>query len=141
MSRIYQSFGKPDAFSKEQMAKIRAFLSDNKDDFFNDLQVPVLIGSSGSFETIYKLIFSQKFPNENRLIQLPLAEVLEMLEWLIYSTLEERMNNKWISKMRKPMMPITAMQMKWAIEEFKIQEIYVSPYSLKEGAFASLRRD
>ena len=24
--------------------------------------------------------------------------------------------------MRKPMMPITAMQMKWAIEEFKIQE-------------------
>ncbi|MCO4815086.1 MAG: hypothetical protein KC454_10255 [Flavobacteriales bacterium] len=141
VSRIYQSFGKPDAFSKEQMAKIRGFLSDNKDDFFNDLQVPVLIGSSGSFETIYKLIFSQKFPNENRLIQLPLAEVLEMLEWLIYSTLEERMNNKWISKMRKPMMPITAMQMKWAIEEFKIQEIYVSPYSLKEGAFASLRRD
>jgi len=35
------------------------------------------------------------------------------------------------------MMPITAIQMKWAIEVFNTQEIYVSPYSLKEGAFAS----
>lgn len=141
VSRIYQSLGKPDSFSKSQMIEIQTFLNENKNDFFNELSAPVLIGSSGSFETIYKLIFSRKFPNKNRLIELPLIEVNEVLEWLIYSTLEERMNNNWISDMRKPMMPITAMQMKWAIEEFKIEEIYVSPYSLKEGAFASLRAE
>ena len=67
---------------------------------------------TNTFETIYKLINSQKFSNENRLLELPLIEVQEILEWLMYSSLEERMNNKWISNMRKPMMPITALQMK-----------------------------
>jgi len=134
--RIYQSLGKPDSFSRSQMTEVETFLRGKRNDFFNELTVPVLIGSSGSFETIYKLINSQKFPNENRLLELPLIEVQEILEWLMYSSLEERMNNKWISNMRKPMMPITALQMKWAIEELKVNDIYVSPYSLKEGAFA-----
>ena len=110
--RIYQSLGKPDSFSRSQMTEVETFLRGKRNDFFNELTVPVLIGSSGSFETIYKLINSQKFPNENRLLELPLIEVQEILEWLMYSSLEERMNNKWISNMRKPMMPITALQMK-----------------------------
>ena len=137
VSRIYQNLGKPDFFEKSQMDEIRTFLNQNKNDFFNDLKASVLIGSSGSFETIYKLIYSKKFPNENQLIKLPLEKVNEVLEWLMFSSLEERRENNWISNMRKPMMPITAMQMKWAIEEFNIQEVYVSPYSLKEGAFAN----
>lgn len=135
VSRIFQSMGKPEQFGVEEMQNIRSFLDAKKNVFFKDLEVPILIGSSGSFETIYKLIFSKIFPIENRLIQLPIKEMVEILEFLIYSTIEERMSNVWISEMRKPMMPITAMQMKWAIEELKISEFYVSPYSLKEGVF------
>ena len=135
VSRIYQMLEKPADFSKSHMQLIDDFLNKHKSHFFADINSPVLIGSSGSFETIYKLIHQEKFPKENRLISINIKEVKEVLDWLEYSTLEERMDNKWISQMRKPMMPITAAQMKWAINELEIEEFLVSPYSLKEGAF------
>ena len=42
-----------------------------------------------------------------------------------------------VSSIRKKMIPIAALKMKWVIEQMNIQQVYVSPYSLKEGVFMS----
>lgn len=137
VSRIYQLLDKPLEYSTEHIQQINDYLEAQKSNFFESFSSSILVGSSGSFETIFEMIHKMNFPTTGHSFELPLDQVLEKLDWLISSTLEERMNNEWIVSIRKKMMPIAAMKMKWIILMMNIQRVYVSPYSLKEGAFSS----
>lgn len=137
VSRIYQLLDKPLEYSQEHIQQINDYLEAQKSDFFDSFNSSILVGSSGSFETIFEMIHKMNFPTTGHSFELPLDQVLEKLDWLISSTLEERMNNEWIVSIRKKMMPIAAIKMKWIIQMMNIQRIYVSPYSLKEGVFST----
>lgn len=138
VSRIYQLLDQPLEYTASQLEQINSYLEAQKGDFFNSFKASVLVGSSGSFETIFEMVHKMNFPATGESFELPLAQVLEQLDWLISSSLEDRMDNEWIVAIRKKMMPIAALKMKWIIQLMQIERIYVSPYSLKEGAFSSL---
>lgn len=57
-----------------------------------------------------------------------------MLNKIIRSSYQERVDNPWITSFRKTMIPIAAVKILWIIEHLHIKEVYVSPFSLKEGA-------
>jgi exopolyphosphatase/guanosine-5'-triphosphate,3'-diphosphate pyrophosphatase len=137
VSRIYQLLGKPDEYSQNHIEFITDYLNQQKCDFFESAKSTILVGSSGSFETIFEMTNKMEFPETGDSFELPIESFVEQLDWLISSTLEQRMNNEWIASIRKKMMPIAALKMKWIIEQMDIQQIYVSPYSLKEGVFMS----
>ena len=134
VSRIYQLLDKPEEYTEAHLQFISNFLNENKCQFFETIKASVLVGSSGSFETIFEMVNKMNFPETGDSFELPLNQVKKELEWLITSTLVERMANPWIDSIRKKMMPIAALKMKWIIEELDIKQVYVSPYSLKEGA-------
>lgn len=137
VSRIYQLLNKPEEYTKADIEFVNTYLNKQQTIFFATANVSVLVGSSGSFETIFEMVNKMDFPATGDSFELPLELVIKELNWLISSTLEERMNNQWIVSIRKKMMPIAALKMKWIIEKMNIKQIFVSPYSLKEGVFMS----
>lgn len=137
VSRIYQLLDRPEEYTQEHIRFIEDYLNSNKCDFFSSVNASILVGSSGSFETIFEMVSKMNFPATGDSFELPLDQVLKELNWLISSSLEERMNNEWITTIRKKMMPIAAVNIKWIIEQMGIKRVCVSPYSLKEGVFAS----
>ena len=136
VSRIFQHLESPREFSKPHIDSILYFLESKEDDFFSKIKADVMIGSSGSFETLYEMIFEKKFPDPSHPIELPMKLLMNRLDCVINSSLEDRINNKWIVPMRKKMIPISAVKVKWVIEKVGIKTVYVSPYSLKEGVFS-----
>ena len=134
VSRIYQQLGKPKEFSDLQMNQVFKFVEDEVGTLMHSFKSDVLVGSSGSFETLYELIYESDFTSESSVHQLPMEELIPLLEKVIKSTYEERLNNPWISPVRKTMLPIAAAKVLWIIKHLDVQKVYVSPFSLKEGA-------
>lgn len=133
VSRIFQALDKPEEFTDDRIKKIVQFLEDGKCAFFKNVKSSVLIGSSGSFETVYEMIHKRTFPVDQGAVELSISAVRETLEWIITSSLKERLDNDWIVEIRKRMLPIAAVKMLWVINHFDIKRLYVSPFSLKEG--------
>lgn len=134
VSRIYQSLNEPKDFNHELERKIYSFLDDQEAGKLQPFHCPVLIGSSGSFETFYEMLLEQEFDHCGEVFEMTKAELLPILEWTIHSTYQNRLSNKWITAMRKEMLPIAAIKVKWTIEKIGAEKILISPYSLKEGA-------
>lgn len=136
VSRIYQLLEKPDEFDSFLVNKVEKLVEDKLGDHLNTIQTDVLIGSSGTFETLYEIIYEQSFPDTTECVPIDISELRETLDWCIISTLEERMNNEWIVPLRKKMLPIAAVKIRTIIEKLDIKKVFVSPFSLKEGVFA-----
>ena len=117
---------------KENVETIVQYLEDNTQGFFEDVQVEVLIGASGSFETFYALINEKEYP-EDEFEDMRAADVIEVLDEMIGSTMDERMKNPFIIPIRKKMAPIAAVKIKWILEKLKINTLTISPFAMKEG--------
>lgn len=137
VSRLFQILGSPEELTVDYHEKIDQIFERETQGFFNELQADLLIGASGSFETIYEMIFEKPFPNENRTFKLPMNGLNEQIDWALESTLEERINHPWITPIRKKMLPIAAYSIRWTMEKLNTKEVIICPYSLKEGALVS----
>lgn len=136
VSRIYQQFTFSDPLSPSDIENIERYLEQKACGFFSEKQEHILIGASGSFETFYELIHNERFPSELDAIELSFDFLMECLEEIIASTLEERDANDWIIPIRKRMAPIAAVKTRWVINQLDIKRVFISPCSLKEGALA-----
>lgn len=136
-ARIYQMFDFSDPYTQEDVKRVLDFLEENTAGYFEDIQSDVLIGASGSFETFYALLNQKEYP-DNQFEDLPAQALLGILDEMIFSSLEERMNNPFIIPIRKKMAPIAAIKIKWVIEKLNIQTLTISPYAMKEGVIKLL---
>ena len=137
VSRIYQKFQLSDPLTLEDIQRIRNYLQTHSEGFLNHRDEPLMIGSSGSFETFWELIYLKKFPKEAKIYSLEIQIFKEVLEQTVRSTLEQREKNQFILPIQKLMTPITAVKTLWLMEKLKTTKILISPYSLKEGAIHS----
>lgn len=135
VSRVFQKLGNPEVFTDATYGEIDSFFNDVAGDFFKNHEVDLLIGASGSFETMYEMIFEQKFPAANATVEIPLDKLRSAIDWSLKSTLQERIDHPWIVPMRKNMLPVAAYCILWTIEKLETKKVVISPYSLKEGAF------
>ena len=97
VSRMLQKFELSDPLTKENIQQIEAFLADNTSDFFQTHSCDALIGASGSFETFFEFIFERKYTDEWNSSELTMEALMEVLEFLIHSTQQERKTNDHIS--------------------------------------------
>lgn len=135
VSRIYQQLGAPEKFTQEIREEIDAFLEKEAGSFFENVQVDMMIGASGSFETFFEMINSEEFISHDEMVEIPLDKLNHWIEWSLSSTLEERLANDWIIPMRKKMLPTAAYTIYWTMKKLGTKRVIISPYSLKEGAF------
>lgn len=134
VARIADLMDYSDPLTTEEVDFIEKWLDIQSNGFFDLKTAPKLIGASGSFETFYELQQEHAFPDAIQTYELPFESLVALLDKLIYSTENDRYNNKWIAKIRKKMVPIAAVKVRWIIQKLNINEVFVSSCSLKEGA-------
>jgi exopolyphosphatase/guanosine-5'-triphosphate,3'-diphosphate pyrophosphatase len=134
VSRIFQLVEFDDPLSESDVKYIEEWLEERADGFFDNKQSDILIGASGSFETFYELIHCKVFPEKTNCVEVPINELSESLDKIIFSTQAERDKNPWIIPIRKKMAPIAAIKTRWIIKQLGVKRILISPCSLKEGA-------
>jgi exopolyphosphatase/guanosine-5'-triphosphate,3'-diphosphate pyrophosphatase len=133
--------------------------------FLKENPVKILVGSSGSFDTLFDMYKfgvaegsvkdvaqgSSKGPSAKPTLLAPFAEPTErsmnlneipfssypsIHQWLVGSTLEERLKHPSIPQMRAEYMPLSTYLVKFVLEQSSFNKMYQSEYALKEGVLA-----
>ena len=131
-ARIFQLFKFQDPYTAQDVQNVVNYLNKGVGDFFDSIEAKVLVGASGSFETFYALLYGKEYP-ENEFENISVVDVLPILNQIIFSTYEERMQNELIIPIRKKMAPIAAIKIKWVLEKLNCNTLTISPYAMKEG--------
>ena len=119
-ARIFQSIPCSDPFTEEYCTKIESYLDAGVGDFFHQINVRMLIGASGSFETFYELLANKRYP-AHTYVTLNLNDLMSILDSIIFSTRADREKDDRIIPIRKKMAPIAAVKIRWIIRKLGIQ--------------------
>ena len=141
VSRLKELFKPKDPITLKEIQTIEHHLKSELKDLIENIQTlpfKTLIGSSGSFDTLVEMI-GFKFKNLELKNKKPSCEIhLEHYKWaqnfLIQSTLSERLNTKGIVTMRADMIVLSVVFINFILREFNIKKMMRSKYALKEGA-------
>lgn len=121
------------------------------DDFFREKLLPlanachqyapkVLIGSSGSFDTLIDMFFMKekgKLPENNEVsFDYSITEFYKAYDELIFKNHEERMKIPGMIELRVDMIVVAMCLIRFVVQMLGIQQIKVSSYALKEGVMA-----
>ena len=141
VSRLKELFKPKDPITLEEIQTIENHFKSELKDLIENIQTftcKTLIGSSGSFDTLVEMI-GYKFNNLELKNKNPSCDILlEHYKWaqdfLIQSTISERLNTKGIITMRADMIVLSVIFINFVLREFDIKEMIRSKYALKEGA-------
>lgn len=137
VSRIYQQFTFSDPMSPADIHSLESYLEEACGKYLRQLNTTKLIGASGSFETFFELMHEKPFHAKGRAVEVDFTHFENMLEQIIATSQAERDQNPHIIAIRKRMAPIAAIKTRWVIRQLAISHVFISPYSLKEGAMIS----
>ena len=105
----------------------------------------VLVGSSGSFDTLVDMWFMHERgylpPPDQTAFDLPVAEFYRAYELLITRDHTERMLIPGMIELRVDMIVVAVCLIDYVLKTFGITQIRTSTYSLKEGVLASLSNE
>lgn len=141
VSRLKELFKPNDPISRKDIESIESHFDENLVDLFQNLKknpCNELIGSSGSFDTIVEMIGHKfdklKQSNKKPACFIEKKEYHWAEEYLLKSTLSERLNTDGIIKMRADMIVISAVFINYILRKTDINQIVRSKFALKEGA-------
>lgn len=134
VSRMYQQLQLNDPISPEDIQTIENWLEEYSEGKLDGIQCDILIGSSGTFETLHEVYFQQSFPETKDCISMSVDELRNVLNRIMRSTLEERKQNPFIIPIRQIMIPIASVKINWVLKKLGVRQLLISPCSLKEGA-------
>ncbi len=124
-----------DPMTVEDIEKYKEYIDSQLEPLYleaNKHNISMMIGSSGSFDTLKELIF----PYDDTSVpatELPINLFNEINLKLIKSTKQERLNMSGMVEMRADYMVLGSIFVSHVIEKLNIKQLYQSSYSLKEG--------
>ncbi|MDP5075618.1 MAG: hypothetical protein NWP82_03965, partial [Flavobacteriales bacterium] len=143
------------SFLKENPVKILVGSSGSFDTLFDMYQFGVAEGASkvgeakgsakgaskvgfaeGAFEEPFKEPTEGTMDHNKRLNEIPFSSYPSIHQWLVGSTLEERLKHPSIPQMRAEYMPLSTYLVKFVLEQSSFNKMYQSEYALKEGVLA-----
>lgn len=144
-SRLLEKFNPSDPITGEEIEKMQNYLGKVLSPLIKAIKkypVTRLIGSSGSFETLAEMI-SYRFNKKPAAKTKPqvifnLDEYNHVHQWLLKSTIATRKKTKGLVKMRVDMIVISSICTNFMLKKFRIREMVLSKYALKEGALWKL---
>jgi exopolyphosphatase/guanosine-5'-triphosphate,3'-diphosphate pyrophosphatase len=149
VSRLHGMLNPASRINQDDVHRLRAHLNNELQDlisFLKENPVRILVGSSGSFDTLFDMYqfgrakdsskdISQDSTKVN-LNEIPFNAYPSVHQWLVGSTLEERLKHPSIPQMRAEYMPLSTYLVKFILEQSNFNKIYQSEYALKEGVLA-----
>ncbi|MEY3836064.1 MAG: Exopolyphosphatase, partial [Bacteroidota bacterium] len=156
VSRLHGMLNPASRINQDDVHRLRAHLNNELQDlisFLKENPVRVLVGSSGSFDTLFDMYQfarakdsskdasqdSRKDSTESstegsrKLNEIPFNAYPSVHQWLMGSTLEERLKHPSIPQMRAEYMPLSTYLVKFILEQSSFNKMYQSEYALKEG--------
>ncbi|HBZ24894.1 MAG TPA: phosphatase [Rikenellaceae bacterium] len=136
--RMREIINPSDPITEEEIERYKSYLDTALKTLFEQIEIykpTLLIGSSGSFDTLRELIFKDddgSLPAK----ELPVDMFLTLHQRLLDSTREERLSMAGMSPMRVDYMVLGSIFVEYTIRKIGIKELYQSSFSLKEGYMA-----
>lgn len=139
--RLLERFMKKDPLPAQEIPRLQAYLREALLPLTNAIhqyQPKVLVGSSGSFDTLNDMYFQREFgtwPPENAAgFDYPLSAFQGAYEQLLFQNREERMKIPGMKELRVDMIVVAMVLIRFLLEEYRISTVKISNYALKEGA-------
>jgi exopolyphosphatase/guanosine-5'-triphosphate,3'-diphosphate pyrophosphatase len=143
--RLLEKFQKQDRISSSEIRDLNQFVELELDELWKNLKIwkpKVLVGCSGSFDTLIEMAFAERgtplsdveaFPNYS--IELP--QLKNLKSKLVSSTLKERLEMQGMIPLRAEMIVVAVLLIELLIEKMSDPGIRTSTFALKEGYFYS----
>ncbi len=163
VSRLHGMLKPASRINQDDVHRLRAHLNTELQDlisFLKENPVSILVGSSGSFDTLFDMYQFAKAKDSSKdvsqdsmkgfterstesstegsrnLNEIPFYSYPSIHQWLMGSTLEERLAHPSIPQMRAEYMPLSTYLVKFVLEQSSFNKMYQSEYALKEGVLA-----
>jgi exopolyphosphatase/guanosine-5'-triphosphate,3'-diphosphate pyrophosphatase len=144
--RLLDQFHHQDPMSKRDSKELYAFLEKQLKDLIQvskDLKVVTMVGSSGSFDTLYEMHARKKkiqISSEETSFHLPLKGFRTQHEKLITKDKEQRLNIPGMAEARVDMIVVASCLIDFLLNELSIERLVVSTFALKEGIMSDLSK-
>ena len=137
MARIIEQIPPSDPITPEEIDQINYWFNSRLEPLWqqlNNIQIPLLIGCSGAFDTLADII-DQTDPGTKTRIKQEIApdDFTRVYETLIQSTTAERTEMKGMESIRIEMIVPSVLFIKLVIDRLKIRKIYQTDFALREG--------
>jgi exopolyphosphatase/guanosine-5'-triphosphate,3'-diphosphate pyrophosphatase len=142
MARLNEKFRLSDPIKPEEINSMNDYFGVELKTLFDASQkVPVdfLVGAEGAFESFYNIMGYQNNPsyrplNNNLSKEITLDNYYHLHNYLIKSTMSDRMKLKGLEPYRVEMIVPASIFVNYILDKLKINKVLVSPHSMKEGA-------
>lgn len=147
IARLLEMFNPSDPLKNDEVLKIKKYLKKELSDLKKQMilyRVKTLLGASGSFETFVSMIWCESIQDETkselfpRSIPVSLHDFNKLYDKLIRSTIAERRKMRGLEPMRIEMIVLACLFVKFILETYKLENIFQSNFSLKEGVIYQL---
>jgi exopolyphosphatase / guanosine-5'-triphosphate,3'-diphosphate pyrophosphatase len=145
-SRIMEFIQPEDPLSEANLAALHARLQNETaalQEVIMRAKPPTLIGSSGSFDTMYDVIAGKtqvSMLNGDAMQPFDVEALKVLCDELIRKPLAQRLAMPGMVPMRADMIPISAAMLLWLFNIQAFDHVILSTWSLKEGVFATLKK-
>jgi exopolyphosphatase / guanosine-5'-triphosphate,3'-diphosphate pyrophosphatase len=143
--RLMEKFMRNDRLTEGDRKRLYNYFEENLIPLANAVHqyAPVkIVGSSGSFDTLVDIDFHHRTmqwpPKEITDFSIPLLEFYRSYALITAGDHEERMAIPGMIELRADMIVVAVCMIDYVLRSYKIQEIQVSNYSLKEGVLADM---
>lgn len=142
--RLLERFHKHEPILPEEVSDVRQFLVTALAPLLQQLTVlqpAVLVGSSGTFDTLSEIhCIRHGIPYaESPVTPLTIESFREIFQLLLSRNREERLAIPGMIEMRVDMIVVACCVIQFLLDHAEFESVRVSTYSLKEGVLASLR--
>ena len=147
VARLLERFKPSDPITIEEIEFISNYLEEKLADLFEEVKkypIEMLVGASGSFDTIAAMIKAAEgdIGNERNLLPemllIDLEDFENLYQKLINSTTKERKQMKGLEAMRIEMIVVATLLIKFIMQKCRFKVLVQSNYSLKEGVVYQL---
>jgi exopolyphosphatase/guanosine-5'-triphosphate,3'-diphosphate pyrophosphatase len=137
MARIIEQIPPSDPITPKEIEQINDWFNSRLEPLWEqmkNIQIPLLIGCSGAFDTLADLIDQTDPGTKTRIKQeITIDDFYRIYEILIKSTTAERIEMKGMESIRIEMIVPSVLFIKLVIDRLKIKKIYQTDFALREG--------
>lgn len=148
VSRLLEKFRPHDPMLPEEVEEVENYLDSclqSLDEACKLHKPQVLLGSSGSFDTLAEMCLKRFNPEETLLgktfFQFDLHHYHLIHRQLMQSSFDERLNMPGMLPMRADMLVFSTLFIQFVLKRFGIKHMMLSTYALKEGVYMELKND
>ena len=137
MARVIEQIPPSDPISPEEIEQINDWFNSRMEPLWEqmkNIQIPLLIGCSGAFDTLADLIDQTGPGTKTRIKQeIRMDDFNRVYEILIKSTTAERIGMKGMESIRIEMIVPSVLFIKLVVDRLKVKKIYQTDFALREG--------